>query len=148
MKESVIGYDVIEFTTKALALRFKLNSRDFTHVIGIARGGMVPATIMSYIFNAKLLGYNVSSYKDKKRGDLNVIQDIDFDSINEDAKILVIDDICDSGNTINHIKDIIGDRFSFVRYAALFAKDKSKNIVDHYGVIVEDDNWLVFPWEK
>jgi hypoxanthine phosphoribosyltransferase len=148
MKESVIGYDVIEFTTKALALRFKLRGRDFTHIIGIARGGMVPATIMSYIFDAELLGYNVSSYKGKKRGELKVIQDVDFDSIDKDAKILVIDDICDSGNTIKHIKEVIGNRFSFVRYAALFAKEKSKDVVDHYGVIVQDNNWLVFPWES
>jgi len=148
MKESVIGYDVIEFTTKALALRFKLRGRDFTHIIGIERGGMVPATIMSYIFDAELLGYNVSSYKGKKRGELKVIQDVDFDSIDKDAKILVIDDICDSGNTIKHIKEVIGNRFSFVRYAALFAKEKSKDVVDHYGVIVQDNNWLVFPWES
>ena len=45
MKEKIIGYDVIDFLTKSIALRFKLNGKDFTHVIGIARGGMIPATI-------------------------------------------------------------------------------------------------------
>ena len=62
MKETIINYDVINFLTKTLALRFKLNSRDFTHVIGIARGGLVPATIMSHMFDADLLTYNAVSY--------------------------------------------------------------------------------------
>ena len=148
MKEKIIGYDVIEFLTKSLALRFKLNGKDFTHVIGIARGGMVPATIMSYLFDAKLHSYGVSSYDGKKRNAIKVDQDIDLDSIGKDGRVLVIDDICDSGKTMEHLKEKIGnDRFELVRYASLFAKKDSQKKVDHFGVIVNNDTWLVFPWE-
>lgn len=148
MNEKIIGYDVIEFLTKSLALRFKLNGKDFTHVVGIARGGMIPATIMSYAFDAKLHAYGVKSYENKKQTTLSVEQDIDFDSLDKDSKILVIDDICDTGNTFDHIKEKIGNRFEMVRYASLFAKKESKHKVDHYGVIVNSDTWIVFPWEK
>ena len=148
MNEKIIGYDVIEFLTKSLALRFKLNGKDFTHVVGIARGGMIPATIMSYVFDAKLHAYGVKSYENKKQTTLSVEQDIDFDSLDKDSKILVIDDICDTGNTFDHIKEKIGNRFEMVRYASLFAKKESKHKVDHYGVIVNSDTWIVFPWEK
>lgn len=148
MKEKIIGYDVIEFLTKSLALRFKLNGKDFTHVIGIARGGMIPATIMSYMFDAKLHAYGVRSYDNKKQTLLSVEQDINFDSLDDDSKILIVDDICDTGNTFDHIKEKIGDRFRSVRYAALFAKKDSKHKVDHYSVVVKDDTWVVFPWEK
>lgn len=148
MNEKIIGYDVIEFLTKSLALRFKLNGKDFTHVVGIARGGMIPATIMSYVFDAKLHAYGVKSYENKKQTNLSVEQDIDFDSLDKDSKILVIDDICDTGNTFDHIKEKIGNRFEMVRYASLFAKKESKHKVDHYGVIVNSDTWIVFPWEK
>ena len=81
MKETIINYDVINFLTKTLALRFKLNSRNFTHVIGIARGGLVPATIMSHMFDADLLTYNVKSYKGKRQGEFKIIQDIDLDEL-------------------------------------------------------------------
>lgn len=147
MKETIINYDVINFLTKSLALRFKLNGRDFTHVIGIARGGLVPATIMSHIFEADLLAYNVKSYKGKKQEGFRVVQDFDLDSIPEDSKVLVIDDICDSGNTIKEVRKLIGTRYSFVRYAALFTKKGSKHNIDHYGIEVKDENWLQFPWE-
>jgi len=149
MKEKIIGYDVIDFLTKSLALRFKLNGKDFTHVIGIARGGMIPATMMSYIFNAKLLSYDVSSYEGTERGDIEINQDIDLDSIGKDSRVLVIDDICDSSKTMQHIKEKIGKtRYRSVRYVTLFAKEKSKHVIDHHGVTVKDDVWLVFPWEN
>ena len=148
MEEKIIGYDVIDFLTKGLALRFKLNGKDFTHVIGIARGGMIPATMMSYIFNAKLLSYNVSSYEGKERGDLKIDQDIDLSSIPKDSKVLVIDDICDSSKTMQHIKEKIGNRFNLVRYVTLFSREKTAHVVDHHGVTVKEGTWLVFPWEK
>ncbi len=79
MKETIINYDVINFLTKTLALRFKLNSRNFTHVIGISRGGLLPAKIISYVLDAQFLSYGVSSYDGKnKTGDMDVSQDIDF----------------------------------------------------------------------
>lgn len=149
MKEKIIGYDVIDFLTKSIALRFKLNGKDFTHVIGIARGGMIPATMMSYLFNAKLLSYDVSSYEGTEQGDIEINQDIDLDSIDADSKVLVIDDICDSSKTMQHIKKKIGNtRYKSVRYVTLFAREKTKHVVDHYGVTVKEGTWLVFPWEK
>lgn len=148
MKEKIIGYDVIEFLTKSLALRFKLNGKYFTHIIGIARGGMIPATMMSYIFDAKLRAYGVSSYEGKKQTKLTVDQDIDFNSLDENSRILVIDDICDTGETMDHIREVIGTRFELVRYASLFTRKDTQHKVDHYSVIVNKDTWLVFPWEN
>lgn len=149
MKEKIIGYDVIDFLTKSIALRFKLNGKNFTHIIGIARGGMIPATMMSYLFDAKLLSYDVSSYEGVERGDIEINQDIDLDSIDADSRVLVIDDICDSSKTMQHIKQKIGnDRYKSVRYVTLFAREKTKHVVDHYGVTVKEGTWLVFPWEN
>ena len=149
MKEKIIGYDVIDFLTKSKALRFKLNGKNFTHIIGIARGGMIPATMMSYLFDAKLLSYDVSSYEGVERGDIEINQDIDLDSIDADSRVLVIDDICDSSKTMQHIKQKIGnDRYKSVRYVTLFAREKTKHVVDHYGVTVKEGTWLVFPWEN
>lgn len=148
MKEKIIGYDVIEFLSKSLALRFQLNNKEFTHVIGIARGGMIPATIISYALGTKLLSYGAKSYSDKKQHSITVEQDLDFEALDKDCKLLVIDDICDTGKTFDHIRDRIGDKFSTVRYASLFAKRGSENKTDHYSVLVETNTWITFPWEK
>ena len=60
---------------------------------------------------------------------------------------MVVDDICDSGKTIEFVREKIGDRFRDVMYVSLFAKKQTQHIVDDYGMIVDSDSWLVFPWE-
>lgn len=148
MEKRKVEYETIDFLSKALALRFKLNGRTFTHVIGVSRGGLLPAKIISYILDAQMLAYGVSSYEgDVNTGKMKVSQGIDFDSLPDDSRILVVDDKVDTGGTINFMKDQIGDRFEYVRYAAIFAEKRATKIVDHYGVVLADHTWVDFPWE-
>ena len=50
---------------------------------------------------------------------------------------------------MQHIKDEIGKtRYNSVRYVTLFTREKTKDVIDHYGVTVKEGTWLVFPWEK
>ena len=148
MEKRKVDYETIDFLSRALAFRFKLNGRSFTHVIGVSRGGLLPAEIISYVLDTKFLAYGASSYEgtEQKEG-LNVTQDIDFSSLPDDSRLLVVDDKCDTGKTIDHMKSVIGDRFSYVRYATVFAEKRALKKVDHYGVVLEDHTWIDFPWE-
>ena len=75
------------------------------------------------------------------------VQDINFDELPDNSRILVVDDKCDTGSTIDHIKSRISDRFEYVRYATIFAEKRATKKVDHYGVVLPDHTWLDFPWE-
>tara|TARA_S200002703_G_scaffold45329_1_gene39589 strand:- start:4452 stop:4898 length:447 start_codon:yes stop_codon:yes gene_type:complete len=148
MEKRKVDYETIDFLSRALAFRFKLNGREFTHVVGISRGGLLPAKIISYVLDAQFLSYGVSSYEGKQQtGDMDVSQTIDFDKFPDDARILVVDDKCDTGSTIDHIKKIIGTRFEYVRYATVFAEKRAIKKIDHYGVVLPDHTWIDFPWE-
>ena len=148
MEKRKVDYETIDFLSRALAFRFKLNGREFTHVIGVSRGGLLPAEIISYVLDAKFLAYGASSYDDKEqKSSLAVTQDIDFDNLPEDSRLLIVDDKCDTGKTIDHMKEVIGDRFDYVRYATVFAEKRSIKKVDHYGVVLPDHTWIDFPWE-
>lgn len=148
MEKRKVDYQTIDLLSRALALRFKLNGREFTHVIGISRGGLLPAKIISYILEAQFLSYGVSSYDGKDQtGKMDVSQGIDFNKLPKDSRILVVDDKCDTGKTIDHIKTIIGDQFDYVRYATVFAEKRATKKVDHYGVLLSDHTWIDFPWE-
>lgn len=148
MEKRKVDYETIDFLSRALAFRFKLNGRSFTHVVGVSRGGLLPAEIISYVLDAKFLAYGASSYDgtEQKEG-LKVTQDIDFDALPEDSRLLIVDDKCDTGKTIDHMKSVIGDRFPYVRYATVFAEKRAIKKVDHYGVVLEDHTWIDFPWE-
>lgn len=148
MEKRKVDYETIDFLSRALAFRFKLNGREFSHVIGISRGGLLPAEIISYVLDAKFLAYGASSYEDdQQKNSLDVTQDINFDDLPDDSRLLIVDDKCDTGKTIQHMKDVIGDRFDYVRYATVFAEKRSIKKVDHYGVVLPDHTWIDFPWE-
>jgi len=148
MEKQKVDYETIDFLSRALAFRFKLNGRKFSHVIGISRGGALPAKIISYVLDGKCLMYGVSSYNgEKATGEMMITQDINFDELPDNSRILVVDDKCDTGSTIDHIKSRISDRFEYVRYATIFAEKRATKKVDHYGVVLPDHTWLDFPWE-
>ncbi len=148
MHKQKVEYDVIDFLSKSLALRFKLNGREFTHVIGLSRGGLLPAKIISYALDIDMLAYGISNYSGTTQNkETKITQSVDFDELDQSSRLLIIDDKADTGKTIDFIKDKIGTKFDFVRYATLFAEKRAKKKVDHYGVLVPDNTWIDFPWE-
>ena len=146
MKELIIEYKTIDLVTKALSAQLSSDGANFDYVIGLSKGGLIPAVISAKILNAKVLAVGINSYNGRERGDLEIYQDIDLENINTDSKILVIDDICDSGSTMLYMRDKLSAYPNTV-YISLYAKNASKNVVDEYGLLLDDDIWLVFPWE-
>jgi hypoxanthine phosphoribosyltransferase len=93
------------------------------YVYGIPRGGIIPAVILSHEFNVELL-LNNSKFK---KGD----------------KLLIIDDICDTGKTLKPYTLL---NRKMVKTAVILKHKNSTIIPDYY--IKENDNWIVFPYEK
>ena len=121
------------------------------YIVGLTRGGLVPATIMSNTTGIKMYALDVR-FRD-------VDQDNDPESNKRTAadayagkNILVFDDINDSGRTFQWIKDDSKiDWGTNVRTAAL-VDDGASNFgeVDYTALEInkaEKNVWVVFPWE-
>ena len=150
MEKVNVSFDEINFYARTIADRLK--DKEITHVVGLARGGLVPATIMSYVLKVPLLNYAISSYKETtKTNEFKINQFVHFNdlkSIDEvDPCILVVDDICDTGDTMRYICDKIEFSGIEAKYATVFTKEKHKEWLDQYGVVIPDNKWIVFPWE-
>jgi len=104
----------------------KLEGLDLEFVSGIPRGGLIPAVMMSHAFNIKYI-----SYSSAKMLPLELRE-----------KTLVIDDISDTGITLEEANDL-----KFI-LASLCIRSGTKTIPRFIGEIISDDRWLVFPWEK
>jgi hypoxanthine phosphoribosyltransferase len=66
-------------------------------------------------------------------------------------KILIIDDINDSGATFQYILDNFGKHDDRIKFAALINNKPSKVKVDYHGYEIDKDEapaWIVFPWEE
>ncbi|MBR20510.1 MAG: hypothetical protein CMA64_10270 [Euryarchaeota archaeon] len=122
------------------------------YIVGITRGGNVPATILSNMTGIRCEAVKVA-LRDGETGKSG-------DSISwmaEDAKlgknILVVDDINDTGATFEWLSNDWGlNGGNNVRFATL-TENLSSNFdgVDYYCDEVnkaEEDVWLVYPWEN
>lgn len=66
--------------------------------------------------------------------------------------VLIVDDICDSGQTFYQIHQLLNNYTEFITpiYASIFIKPRSQKLftTNNYIEIVDDSTWVVFPWEK
>lgn len=122
--------------------------KEYDYIVGTNRGGLIPAVIISHMLKVPHLPISYSS-PDGTGDDKNSL--IDLPKI-RDSKILIIDDICDSGLTMQYICRHYGRKMgNTVRSAVIYVKEhSSKHIPDFhaFAVINEKQDWIVFPWEQ
>ena len=145
MEVKKFSFSEIDMLTRTMCNRIKQHG-GFTHIAGIARGGLVPATIISYELELPLVTIRASSYEGKERKGISGNCKSLFD-LPKNSKLLIVDDICDSGQTIDWIKQklILGDIKHEV--ACIFTKKQHTGKIRFYGSVVSNDKWIVFPWE-
>jgi len=118
-------------------------------IICIGRGGYVPGTYISHKLGvSKVYTIVTKSYnEDNTRGEFQLIQAPTLND--EDQKILIVDDIVDSGTTFKEIKKWFSVVYPTkdVTFASLFSKEQSPFSDVVYGAVAKADAWVVFPWE-
>lgn len=133
------------------------DNRKITAVIGIVRGGLTPAVMLSHYYDCPLhvLDYSLRDRNDAQEFTPNDGQVLSKAMLNTErgGHVLIVDDINDSGDTLTAIKNFITDeRLSLDNwlYATLLEKCTSRFDCDYYGELLMDErcnDWIVFPWE-
>lgn len=119
-------------------------------VIGIGRGGLVPAVYVSHELDMPMLSIDHSS---KVPGFADELLGKVAQKSADGVRLLFVDDINDSGGTIDYIRRLLGDNScdaGNVRFAVLLDNSRSKVRVDYRARTIdrnEDKRWFVFPWE-
>jgi hypoxanthine phosphoribosyltransferase len=116
-------------------------------ILAVARGGLIVAASLAYALGVKnTWTINVEFYTGvDERLELPIIlppvpELVDLD----DAKVLVADDVADTGETLALVKAFCGTRVGEVRVAALYEKPHSRVKCEY--VWRHTDEWIVFPW--
>jgi hypoxanthine phosphoribosyltransferase len=116
-------------------------------VIGINRGGLIPSVYLSHRLRVPHESITV-----KLRDDVKASKpDLSQKSFAFQHKILIVDDINDSGDTLQYIEQNFGRPKDKVRFAVLVNNKPSKTIVDYFGYEINKEevpSWIVFPWEE
>jgi hypoxanthine phosphoribosyltransferase len=115
-------------------------------IVGLTRGGLVPAVRLSHQYNAKLYCLNIS-LRDGMVDD----NEFDWDKLSEYSNILVVDDINDSGKTLQRVMDECYHQIiTMPRFAVLLEKPSSRFTCAYSGERInkaKENDWIVFPWE-
>ena len=116
--------------------------KQFDAVVGLTRGGLTPAVLISQYLDIPMHTLKISLRDHQEQESLAVLDKL------SNQKVLVIDDINDTGATINYIKE--NWTLNNLTYAVLINNEASDADVDYSSVDInkrEDDVWIVFPWE-
>jgi hypoxanthine phosphoribosyltransferase len=119
-------------------------------IAAIGRGGLVPGTIISYIYDIPVVNFTIKSYSDFTAGELEFgqIPGFKFNSEFREKRVVIIDDLSDKGKTLLAAKDYFEScEFTNFKFATLYIK-KSTQFIPNFHIKEFDDNiWLDFPWE-
>ncbi len=117
-------------------------------IVGIARGGWIPARILSdVLYMETLQNIRIEYYTDvgAKGKEPKITQPLTGSM--EGKTVLIVDEVADTGDTLHHaIEHVKNLGVKEVRTAALHYKPSSIVVPDYY--MVETTSWTVYPWEN
>ena len=122
--------------------------RPYDLIIGVARGGLIPACILSHLLdNIPVCCISVSSYtcQNKKQATITH-QHIDPNTLSG-KKVLIVDDLTDSGHTLQTIQEFYRLYDIVAHTATIFIKPDAIFKPDFYVHSVPQEDWIIFPYE-
>jgi len=140
-------WDDLGEAARSLAREIAAGGYEPDLILGIARGGLLVAGAVSYALGIKnTYTMNVEFYTGvDERLDAPMILPPVPDLVDlAESKLLVVDDVADTGHTLALVKDFVAGAVAEVRCAVLY--EKSPSIIKCEYVWRRTDQWIVFPW--
>jgi len=121
MKYKVVTWEEVENAVNFFEYKYNTEQLDCELILGIPRGGLVLATMLSYRLDLPLhiAGEPIS-----------------------DSKILVVDDIADTGKTLKTVLKNLSHSIVLTMHY------HQQSTIEPYAWLYEKkDEWIVYPWE-
>ena len=163
MKKVYVSWNDVQRQVQELVRQMWLDRWTPDYVVGVTRGGLVPANLISQYLDCPMETLQVR-LRDGNENECESNLWMAEDAFNG-KNILIVDDINDSGATLNWIRrdwtssclpgderwnSLWGDN---VRIATLYDNESSECVtdVDYSAEVINkfnDPQWIVFPWEE
>ena len=133
-----LSWDELHRDTRALAQR--LLDKPWRGVIGIARGGLVPAAILARELDVRLVdSLCIASYDHDRQGEPKILKGVEGDG----EGLLLVDDLVDTGTTARIARKLLPKAV----FVTVYAKPNGKPLADLYQREFAQDTWIHFPWD-
>lgn len=137
-----VTWDQLHRDAKALAWRL-VEKGPFTGIVGITRGGLVPAAIVARELDIRLVDtVCIATYTHKEQGVTReqILKKLDHSG----EGLLIVDDLVDTGNTASIVRNMLPK----AHFATLYAKPAGRPLVDTFITEVSQETWILFPWDS
>jgi uncharacterized protein len=154
MTELHISWDEYHQSIELLAEKIFQSEWEFDRVVCLARGGLRVGDILSRIFNQPLAILAASSYggdRQQERGKLAIANQITMTSDKLGSRVLLVDDLVDSGVTLQQTTIWLRDLYPEIeelKTAVIWYKACSNYIPEYYVSYLPNNPWIHQPFEK
>jgi xanthine phosphoribosyltransferase len=138
------SYDLFKNDTQILVNKCRNFEPEI--LLAVARGGLTLSHLMAQAMNIKNL-YSLNSIHYDGEVKLDTFNIFNIPDISHAKKVLIIDDIVDSGETMREIFKILKERFPNIEFklATLFYKNTA--VIKPDFSVREANTWIEFFWE-
>lgn len=136
-----LNEDILSLISQVRSANLKIDV-----ILSVNRGGCIPGVYLSHGLKLPHKVIDLQLRDGTNIPDSNSVKNLKINS----KKILIIDDINDTGSTFIHLNRIINANNTKKYFACLINNIGSKFQVEFYGRSinkVEKPSWYVFPWE-
>jgi hypoxanthine phosphoribosyltransferase len=141
-----IYFNYEDVLTMCHDLAFQIETWKPDLLVGIKRGGVVPALHLSHHLDKPM---EIITWQTRDNSHQEHNQNL-IEQILDGKRVVFVDDINDSGVTITEISHVynVNNEMHNVMFATLIEKVDTSKRSDVSSLILGNDKWIVFPWEK
>ena len=148
MKNLWYDWNEMRRDVNTLCREISLDKFDPNVIVGLSRGGLTPGVMMSHWMN--------KPFKPIKTSLRDFPEWEDYLPRKTDERVLILDDVCDSGITFTRIREYIQKNSlkeinCDIRFAVLWWNNEIEFEPNYYVNEIAKDStntWIHFPWES
>lgn len=152
-KDLWVSWDEYHSLIERLAFQVHEAGWQFDQILCLARGGLRVGDVLSRIYDKPLAILTTSSYRDAAgttQGSLDIAQFVTMTAKRLEGRVLLVDDMVDSGVTLVRVCEHLKERFegiSAIKTGVLWYKAHSCVAPDFYVQKLETNPWIHQPFE-
>ena len=146
-EREIMTWESFGAATRELAIQINESGYEPDIILAIARGGLLAAGALGYALAVKnTYTMNVEFYTgvNERLAVPMILPPVPSLIDIKDSKVLIVDDVADTGHTLRHVLEFCKEKLADTRLAVLYEKPHSIIKCDY--VWKHTDLWINFPW--
>jgi xanthine phosphoribosyltransferase len=141
------NYNYNELENDITTLSKKVQDFKADAILAIARGGLIPAQLLAYRLDIRVLqSVQIQSYdKQTQRDTLTML---DTTELTHASRILIVDDIIDSGDTMTYLLLHVRKKYPHIKFKIASLYYKTTASIQPDFTCKEATEWINFFWEN